>query len=175
MHWIIENCKTVRAADGVTVIVDALKLLSVKHEKITYVRNCFSFSADEKIKLEAQRGARRSITEADLQRLNEHPSSRQQWIDEVQAEISMCLGMLYPIMEVFRNDDEFAEELSAYIFTACVVKLDGLASVRSDHGAALAHTFLPNVGKPQRQEREELSSQEGVPMLACSWVVPDPL
>lgn len=34
MHWIIENCKTVRAADGVTVIVDALKLLSVKHEKI---------------------------------------------------------------------------------------------------------------------------------------------
>jgi len=35
MHWIIENCKTVRAADGVTVIVDALKLLSVKHEKIS--------------------------------------------------------------------------------------------------------------------------------------------
>ena len=54
----------------------------------------------------------RSITEADLQRLNVHPSSRQQWIDEVQAEISMCLGMLYPIVEVFRNDDEFAEELS---------------------------------------------------------------
>ena len=54
----------------------------------------------------------RSIAEADLQRLNVHPSSRQQWIDEVQAEISMCLGMLYPIVEVFRNDDEFAEELS---------------------------------------------------------------
>ena len=35
MHWIIENCKTVRAADGLTVIVDALKLLSVKHEKIS--------------------------------------------------------------------------------------------------------------------------------------------
>ena len=49
-----------------------------------------------------------------MQRLNVHPSSRQQWIDEVQAEISMCLGMLYPIVEVFRNDDEFAEELSTY-------------------------------------------------------------
>src|SRR5258706_4944704 len=35
MHWIIENCKTVRAADGLTVIVDALKLLSVQHEKIS--------------------------------------------------------------------------------------------------------------------------------------------
>ena len=54
----------------------------------------------------------RSISDADLQKLNVHPSSKQQWIDEVQAEISMCLGMLYPIVEVFRNDDEFAEELS---------------------------------------------------------------
>lgn len=70
-------------------------------------------------------GACRSITEADLQRLNVHPSSRQQWIDEVQAEISMCLGMLYPIMEVFRNDDEFAEELSTcpFLFPARAVCL----------------------------------------------------
>ena len=72
----------------------------------------------------------RSITEADLQRLNVHSSSRQQWIDEVQAEISMCLGMLYPIVEVFRNDDEFAEELStcpSFFFlplhVLCVCKL----------------------------------------------------
>ena len=64
----------------------------------------------------------RSITEADLQRVNEHPSSRQQWIDEVQAEISMCLGMLYPIMEVFRNDDEFAEELSTWFYLLCVAQ-----------------------------------------------------
>jgi hypothetical protein len=26
----------------------------------------------------------------------------------------MCLGMLYPIIEVFRSDEEFAEELSKY-------------------------------------------------------------
>ena len=44
----------------------------------------------------------------------------------------MCLGMLYPIMEVFRNDDEFAEELSTCPFpvfpcTFCVfVKCGGL-------------------------------------------------
>lgn len=72
-------------------------------------------------------GACRSITEADLQRLNVHLSSRQQWIDEVQAEISMCLGMLYPIMEVFRNDDEFAEELSTCplfpLHVPCVCKV----------------------------------------------------
>jgi hypothetical protein len=42
MHWIIENAKTVREAQGITIIVDALKLLSVKHEQLAYVElfNC---------------------------------------------------------------------------------------------------------------------------------------
>lgn len=97
--------------------------------------------------------------------MDAHPSSRQQWIDEVQAEISMCLGMLYPIIEVFRNDDEFAEELSA-----CAVYCRGewhrRVCVRSEHGAALAHLFLPDAGEPEGSEREELSGEEGAP-----WVV----
>lgn len=84
-----------------------------------------------------------------MQRLNVHPSSRQQWIDEVQAEISMCLGMLYPIVEVFRNDDEFAEELSTCLFCSLLCYMDGL-TLASEHGTALAHLFLPNVGQPQR-------------------------
>ena len=78
-------------------------------------------------------------------------------------------------MEVFRNDDEFAEELSAYILPPllCAGKLDGLAFVRSDDGTAVAHTFLPDAGKPQRQEREELSGQEGVPLFVC-FLLGDP-
>ncbi|KAG8814245.1 Factor arrest protein 11 [Serendipita sp. 400] len=36
---------------------------------------------------------------------------RQSWIDEVQAEIATCLNILYPIIDVFRSDDDFAEEL----------------------------------------------------------------
>ncbi|PVF94747.1 hypothetical protein CPB86DRAFT_808407 [Serendipita vermifera] len=88
MHWIIENAKTVRDAQGITIIVDALKLLSVKHEQLA------------------------TISDADLARINAAPHMRQSWLDEVLAEISMCLGILYPIIEVFRSDDEFAEELS---------------------------------------------------------------
>jgi hypothetical protein len=34
MHWIIENAKLVRASQGITVIVDSLKMLSVKHEQL---------------------------------------------------------------------------------------------------------------------------------------------
>ena len=54
----------------------------------------------------------RTISDADLARINAAPHMRQSWIDEVQAEIAMCLNMLYPIIEVFRSEDEFAEELS---------------------------------------------------------------
>ncbi|KAG8808488.1 Factor arrest protein 11, partial [Serendipita sp. 399] len=88
MHWIIENAKLVRNAQGVTLIVDALKLLSVKHDQLA------------------------TISDADLARINTSPLMRQSWIDEVQAEIAICLNILYPIV-AFRADDDFAEELTA--------------------------------------------------------------
>lgn len=53
-----------------------------------------------------------TISDVDIARIQAAPHLRQSWIDEVLAEISMCLGMLYPIVEVFRSDEEFAEELS---------------------------------------------------------------
>jgi hypothetical protein len=59
MHWIIENCKTVRAADGITVIVDALKLLSVKHEKISCVFFFFFLFFDSSRK--GDRGTQRGL------------------------------------------------------------------------------------------------------------------
>ena len=56
-----------------------------------------------------------AISDSDLARINAAPHMRQSWLDEVQAEISMCLGMLYPIIEVFRSDADFAEDLSKWI------------------------------------------------------------
>lgn len=56
-----------------------------------------------------------AISDADLARVNAAPHMRQSWLDEVQAEISMCLGMLYPIIEVFRSDSDFAEDLSKFV------------------------------------------------------------
>lgn len=60
-----------------------------------------------------------SISDNDLARINAAAHMRQSWIDEALAEIAMCLGMLYPIIEVFRSDEEFAEELSKSTFIIC--------------------------------------------------------
>ena len=36
LHWIFENCKVVRAANGVTSIVEAIKIASSKHDLLWY-------------------------------------------------------------------------------------------------------------------------------------------
>lgn len=37
LHWIIENCKLVRDANGINVIVEALKIASAKHDLLRSV------------------------------------------------------------------------------------------------------------------------------------------
>jgi hypothetical protein len=32
LHWIFENCKVVRSANGVSTIVEAMKIASFKHD-----------------------------------------------------------------------------------------------------------------------------------------------
>jgi len=40
------------------------------------------------------------------------PSDKQDFIEEVTTEISVYLGMLYHLVEVFKGYDDFADELS---------------------------------------------------------------
>lgn len=37
LHWIVENCKLVRSANGVSTILDALKIASSKHDLLMQV------------------------------------------------------------------------------------------------------------------------------------------
>jgi hypothetical protein len=37
LHWIFENCRVVRAANGVSVIVEALKIANHKHDLLWYL------------------------------------------------------------------------------------------------------------------------------------------
>jgi hypothetical protein len=32
LHWIVENCKVVRAANGINTIVEAMKIATLKHD-----------------------------------------------------------------------------------------------------------------------------------------------
>jgi hypothetical protein len=56
-----------------------------------------------------------SLTDADAAHLRISASEKSDFIEEVTTEISVYLGMLYHLIEVFKGHDEFADELSAHL------------------------------------------------------------
>lgn len=87
LHWIIENCKLVRDAGGVNIIVGALKIASSKHDLLS------------------------SLSDADAYQYNITPAEKQEFVEEVNTELSVYLGMLYFLVEMFKGDEQFGEEL----------------------------------------------------------------
>lgn len=91
LHWILENCKVVRSANGVPNIVEALKIAGRKHDLLS--------------NLSDQEAAHYYISAQDKSDL----------MEEVLTEISVYLGMLYHLIEIFKGHDDFADELSKFI------------------------------------------------------------
>ncbi|KAG9028376.1 Factor arrest protein 11 [Tulasnella sp. JGI-2019a] len=87
LHWIIENCKVVRAANGAVTIIEALKVASAKHDLLS------------------------SLSEMDTRHFNISAQDKSDFLEEVNTELSVYFGMLYFLIEIFKGDDEFAEEL----------------------------------------------------------------
>ncbi|KZP00033.1 hypothetical protein CALVIDRAFT_510034 [Calocera viscosa TUFC12733] len=86
-YWMIQNCKMVRAADGVSNIVDALLIASSKHDMLS------------------------NLSEQDLRGLGVSPNDKQDLIEEVNTEISVYLNLMYHLVEVFKGDRDFGDEL----------------------------------------------------------------
>ena len=55
-----------------------------------------------------------SLTDADAAHLRITTAEKSDFIEEVTTEISVYLGMLYHLIEVFKGHDDFADELSEY-------------------------------------------------------------
>ncbi|KAI0650345.1 N1221-domain-containing protein [Trametes meyenii] len=87
LHWIFENCKVVRAANGVTSIVEAIKIASSKHDLLC------------------------TLSDADAAHFSISPQEKSDFLEEVTTELSVYLGMLYHMVEVFKGHDDFADEL----------------------------------------------------------------
>lgn len=85
LSYIVANAQLVRSCGGLLYIVDALKALAKKHDQLSI------------------------IPDSSLSRYGD----KQYWLDEIQSEISMLLSILYPIVEIFRSDFSFSEELMA--------------------------------------------------------------
>ncbi|KAH9918243.1 N1221-domain-containing protein [Epithele typhae] len=87
LHWIIENCKIVKDANGLSNIIEAIKIASSKHDLLC------------------------SLSDADAAHFNISSQEKADFMEEVTTELSVYLGMLYHMVEVFKTQDDFADEL----------------------------------------------------------------
>ena len=53
-----------------------------------------------------------SLSDADAAHLNITASQKSDFMEEVTTELSVYLGMLYHMVEIFKGHDDFADELS---------------------------------------------------------------
>lgn len=111
LHWIFENCKVVRAANGVSNIVEALKIAGRKHDLLWCVR---LYSSISKVILTVAFSPS-NITDQQAAHLHISLQDKADLIEEVLTEVSVYLGMLYHLIEVFKGHDDFADEISGYI------------------------------------------------------------
>ncbi|KAF8631239.1 hypothetical protein AX15_002568 [Amanita polypyramis BW_CC] len=87
LHWIFENCKVVRSANGVSSVVEAIKIASHKHDLLC------------------------SLTDQDATQLGISAADKADLLEEIITEISVYFGMLYFLVEIFKGHDDFADEL----------------------------------------------------------------
>ncbi|KNZ80042.1 Protein FAM40A [Termitomyces sp. J132] len=87
LHWIFENCKVVRSVNGVSSIVEAMKIASSKHDMLC------------------------GLSDLDASHFNISAQEKSDLTDEVVTEIYIYLGMLYHLIEIFKGHDDFADEL----------------------------------------------------------------
>ncbi|CCL99446.1 uncharacterized protein FIBRA_01464 [Fibroporia radiculosa] len=87
LHWIFENCKVARSANGLSNIVEAIKIASSKHDLLC------------------------GLSDTDAARFNISAQEKADFMEEVTTELSVYLGMLYHMVEVFKGHDDFADEL----------------------------------------------------------------
>ncbi|KAJ7507480.1 hypothetical protein B0H11DRAFT_2313278 [Mycena galericulata] len=90
LHWIFENCKIVRSANGVSAIIEAMKIASSKHDLLC------------------------GLSDTEAAHFHISATEKADFIEEVTTEISVYLGMLYHLVEIFKGHDDFADELMSF-------------------------------------------------------------
>ena len=81
-------------------------------------------------------------------------------MEEVTTELSVYLGMLYHMVEVFKGHDDFADELSKCARPRGPNE-QALILPISEPRAASARVPVQRGGRSQGQEREGVPGQEG--------------
>lgn len=97
LHLILSNITLLRSSGGLIKIFEATKQAGNRWDQ-------FSISVDSEVQL--QQSSTGSLG----------GNTRQQGLDEANAEIAILLAILYLMVEVLRGDANWAEELSKFNF-----------------------------------------------------------
>ncbi|KAG2135962.1 hypothetical protein DEU56DRAFT_980918 [Suillus clintonianus] len=87
LHWIYENCKVVRGANGLSTIVESMKIASQKHDLLC------------------------SLSDADTAHFQITPTEKAGFLRRGHNRNLVYLGMMYHLIEIFKERDDFADEL----------------------------------------------------------------
>lgn len=86
--------------------MEALKIASGKHDLLRYVSSLCQTVFD----------TLSSLSDSETYLFNITPAEKQEFVDEVNTELSVYFGMLYFLIEMFKGDEDFAEELSEHTY-----------------------------------------------------------
>ena len=112
-----------RAANGISIIAEAIKIANSKHDLLRYGCPSYKDSQDLTYTLYS------SLSDADIFRLNISAQDKQDCIEEVNTELSVYFGIMYFLVEVLKDSDDFAEELSESDLLRCT---DGVLTSHSE-------------------------------------------
>lgn len=99
-----------RSANGLSTLVEAMKIAGSKHDLLWCVNLASSHAASSDPCFRVYS----SLTDADAAHFHISAAEKADFTEEVTTEISVYLGMLYHLIEVFKAHDDFAEELSTF-------------------------------------------------------------
>ncbi|GHJ87632.1 hypothetical protein NliqN6_4034 [Naganishia liquefaciens] len=126
LHWIIENARLVRAADGLSSALVALKDACVRHDTVSRAISTHEQNIQAQRQAEEQQAGQPTLSMPPLA----VPEDLHRAIEDLNAEIGVYLGIIYFVIEVFRNDETFGDELMAMEEPLPVYLLGLVASLR---------------------------------------------
>jgi len=145
LQLIISNCTLIKDVGGVQAVFDTIRTASSRWSALS------SMTAHDSDAALAQPAA----TAATLEK------HRLDALDEINAELSIYLSIMYFIVEISRGDQAFADDLSPCSWAA-------IELTRSDARSPAAHLPARPRRRPAREERQGLPGQEGARASLCS-------
>ncbi|KAI5451374.1 Factor arrest protein 11 [Naganishia albida] len=125
LHWIIENAGLVRTADGLSSAIVALKDACARHDLIARAMSMHEQNA------QLQRQSPGHPPNPPPAPSQHHiPEELQRAMEDTNSEIGVYLGIIYFVIEVFRHDEMFGDELMAMDQPLPVYLLNLVASLR---------------------------------------------